>query len=532
MGIIVKHVQTHPKTGRLSFRRAYPPELQPFIPGRPTQLRRSLQATHITAPGALAIYEAASAEYESTVSKARRLATGSFDPLDAPTIARLGKVFEIAWLERDERERWEGAADWADRTRAGWDWELEDFKAWRAEGDLEAIVARWGESARGLLSSQGLLVDPAAEDAFTDLCRELNDAALRVSEVSLARLAGEIRQTPTPPPLIERIGGPPARPGRLPLLSTFDAYAKATAITPITAQDWRRCIVHLVDFLGHDDASRLTADDLLRWRDKLLQEPSRRGGTRNAVTVRGKYIGSVKAMLNWAVSERKLPANVALGITVRGPKRHKLRDRDFTDAEAVAILKATFAAPGTGLSPEHARARRWIPWLCAYTGARVNELTQLRGEDVRQIDGIWTVRITPEAGAVKTGEARTVPLHPHLVEQGFPDFAKRLGDGPLFYDPARQRVQADTNRHVKKVGERLAAWVRKDVKITDPSLQPNHGWRHRFKTEARRIKMDPEVRDAIQGHTPGTVGQAYGSMPIEVMAAAIAKLPRYDVTGA
>jgi len=452
--------------------------------------------------------------------------------LDPPTIARLGKVFEINWLEQDERSRWEGGADWATRAREGWNWELGDFKEWRAEGDLEAITVRWGDSARDLLSSQGLLIDPTADDAFAALCRELNDAALRVSEIAVARLAGELRPTPAPPPPLERSGAAAVAPTRLPLLSTFDAYAKATGITPITAQDWRRCIVHLIDFLGHDDAAQLTSQDLLLWRNRLLQEPSRKGGTRNPVTVRGKYIGSVKAMLNWAVSEQKLTANVALGVTVPGRKLPKLRDRDFTDAEAQAILSATFTAPSSNISDELARARRWIPWLCAYTGARVNELTQLRGEDVRQIDGIWTVRITPEAGAVKTGEARTVPLHPHLVEQGFPALAERLGDGPLFYDPARQRVQKETNRHVKKVGERLAAWVRKDVGITDPALQPNHGWRHRFKTQARRIAMDPEVRDAIQGHAPGTVGQAYGSMPLQVMSDAIARLPRYEIPGA
>lgn len=29
-------------------------------------------------------------------------------------------------------------------------------------------------------------------------------------------------------------------------------------------------------------------------------------------------------------------------------------------------------------------ARRWIPWLCCYSGARVTEIAQLRGSDVQQ----------------------------------------------------------------------------------------------------------------------------------------------------
>jgi integrase len=89
-----------------------------------------------------------------------------------------------------------------------------------------------------------------------------------------------------------------------------------------------------------------------------------------------------------------------------------------------------------------AACRRWVPWLCAYTGARVGELTQLRAGDVQARQGpagsIWVLRLTPEAGTIKTGRARTVPLHADLVRQGFPEFAQgalaAIGpDGPLFF---------------------------------------------------------------------------------------------------
>ncbi len=96
----------------------------------------------------------------------------------------------------------------------------------------------------------------------------------------------------------------------------------------------------------------------------------------------------------------------------------------------------------------------------AYSGARVNELTQLRGEDVfsRRIGGdeVWVMRITPEAGRVKTRKARDVPLYPHIVEHGFIDFVKRKGSGPLFYDPRRRRVGSDANPLYQKTGERIA----------------------------------------------------------------------------
>ncbi|MDZ4393118.1 MAG: hypothetical protein U1B82_09125, partial [Cypionkella sp.] len=61
-------------------------------------------------------------------------------------------------------------------------------------------------------------------------------------------------------------------------------------------------------------------------------------------------------------------------------------------------------------------AKRWVPWLCAFTGARVAEITQLRREDFRETDNGVTIRITPEAGGTKTGQWRDVPMHPQVIK--------------------------------------------------------------------------------------------------------------------
>jgi hypothetical protein len=52
----VRYLHRNPTTGRLSFRRAYPPELRPHIPGQPVQLKRSLRTNLITAPAAMERY--------------------------------------------------------------------------------------------------------------------------------------------------------------------------------------------------------------------------------------------------------------------------------------------------------------------------------------------------------------------------------------------------------------------------------------------------------------------------------------------
>lgn len=79
-------------------------------------------------------------------------------------------------------------------------------------------------------------------------------------------------------------------------------------------------------------------------------------------------------------------------------KQTTTRGKDLTDEETAAILRAANAPAGLRVKPKMAAARRWVPWLLAYTGARLGEMVQLRGQDVRQEGNVWTLNITPEAG--------------------------------------------------------------------------------------------------------------------------------------
>lgn len=314
----------------------------------------------------------------------------------------------------------------------------------------------------------------------------------------------------------------------VPLMDLFNGYVAERKPDPATVKRWRPVIDRLKEHLGHDDATLITAKDLVAWKDALLAETVKGGKQRDPKTVREVYLAAVKVVLGWGAENHRLPSDPSKDVTVRVPKRVRTRDPGFSDAEARTILSSALKPVPDALSPKHALARRWVPWLCAYTGARVNELTQLRAEDVTQIEGHWTVKITPEAGGVKSGAFRLVPLHQHLIEQGFLAVVEQQKSGPLFYDPELGRGGKEGNPHHKKVGERLAKWVR-EIGVSDPAVMPNHGWRHRFKTTARRIGMDVEVRDAIQGHALVTEGQKYGHFPVDVLAAAVAAIPKFQL---
>ncbi len=96
-------------------------------------------------------------------------------------------------------------------------------------------------------------------------------------------------------------------------------------------------------------------------------------------------------------------------------------------------------------------AKIWAPIICAHSGARITEITQLRKQDIRRDGHLYVMRITPDAGSVKTGEYRDVPLHPQLVALVLAEYLDGAADGPLFYvsksgagdhDKARQQGTA------------------------------------------------------------------------------------------
>ena len=172
-----------------------------------------------------------------------------------------------------------------------------------------------------------------------------------------------------------------------------------------------------------------------------------------------------------------------------------MRRRHSCPMNAASILKAALEVGDTD-TPDKA-AKRWVPWLCAYTGARPGEISQLRGSDVIERDDIPAIRITPGAGAVKGGKARVVPLHEHLIAQGFLEFVRRRGTGPLFYNPPRQR--SDDGTRMKKpravqARQRLANWVR-SLGITDAELSPltTHGGTRSSKSQTGPVFLSARL---------------------------------------
>jgi len=288
----------------------------------------------------------------------------------------------------------------------------------------------------------------------------------------------------------------------------------------------RPVIENLCEFLGHCDARKVAKKDLLAWRDHLLTKLA-------AKTVSDIYLSAVRSMFKWAHENEHLPDNPAGTVKQAKPRKVYSRERGYTDKEAVVVLKASRAhipRPNQfGFIRETTHmtaAKRWVPILCAFSGARVSEMSQLRKEDVRKEDDRYIIRISPDAGTVKSGGYRDVPIHRQIIKEGFIEFVNAAKPGPLFHGATDS---AKYSRAAQTTSDQLARWLRKEGLTPDEVDQPNYAWRHRLKTQALELGLTIRVVDAMQGHMGRTAGENYGDVTLNAKARVIDQLPDYKL---
>jgi hypothetical protein len=328
----------------------------------------------------------------------------------------------------------------------------------------------------------------------------------------------------------------------LDFVAAFEEYAAKGGLkggtAGRTATRWRPKINEFCDFIKHRDLKRVTTRLGYDWVDYLIEKKIPQD------SIRKVWIASLSATASFMVERRKLDQNPFLGIRVRDPDETEAAEKEeepkepprkgFTPEEAKLILTGSLVAPSDFISVEMAAARRWLPWLCAYSGARINELTSLYPADIKPYaNGIWCMIIRPSRE--KTAQWRVVPIHSHVIDQKlgqtFLDYVeeRRKLKKPLFYDPVRRRGGTVRHPQFHKVAERVGEWVHGLGIPID--IKPNHGWRHVFKSMARHVGMDREVEGFITGHRPKDAGSGndYGDRWIQTMSAEIEKYPRYDI---
>lgn len=144
----------------------------------------------------------------------------------------------------------------------------------------------------------------------------------------------------------------------------------------------------------------------------------------------------------YAVREGYCEKNPFDGLRVKQRGKVSEERSAFTEADLRALFDKTKYAPADGPKPNH----YWLPLLGLYTGARLNELCQLRLEDVVVVNGIDCLHIRQGSAdqKIKTDSSeRLVPVHSRLKALGFLEYVERLrSEGQV-------RVFPELTRHKK-----------------------------------------------------------------------------------
>ncbi|QSY94838.1 site-specific integrase [Rhizobium bangladeshense] len=298
----------------------------------------------------------------------------------------------------------------------------------------------------------------------------------------------------------------------------FEVWRKANNPKPSTISTWEGRVKQFSDFTGKTDPRQCTEADAQRWRDELLERGRKNINNGHLMTMRRLYGYALENSATSGITDNPFAKVKANQKKVAGEQR-----LPFSQSDAAVILKAARKARLPHL--------RWIPWLQAQSGARVLEIAQLWGKMVREVDGIPCIHITPapDGGSLKNAQSeRVVPLHPALLAEGFLEFVKERGNGPLFYKEtshkaARARADGASRHKSKGPANRVGEWVN-GLGIDMKRKAPTHSWRHWFKTEMLRLKVDQSVRNAIQGHDSRDVSEVYTHVDVRMMLEAISKL--------
>ncbi|WNK01065.1 tyrosine-type recombinase/integrase [Thalassospiraceae bacterium LMO-JJ14] len=506
----------HTKTGVYYFRKAIPKELRPLL-GNRWEEKISLGTKDPVAARELHAEKAAEVAIQWKALRSQAVS------LTHKQIVALAGIIYRDLIELLDGEPGE-VGIWEEVLRL------------HAEARETDMLEEWfGQIVDDVLLSQGLRVDA---DTRKRLLEETDKAIVQASEAIERQASGDYRPdpeadrfpnwTPTGTDLSSRRStlGVSSHITLASLVDGWWAEAERAGRSVSTYESYRNTFRKFSVFLGSDDAVGVTTEDVIAYKDHRLSEVNPKTGNRiSPRTIKDSDLAALKSVFKWAVANKKLQINPASGVSVIVGQKVQLRDTNgFTDAEAKALLSASWNLVQGRESDHIYAAKKWVPWLCAYTGARVGEMVQLRREDVTEDDGHWVLLITPEAGRVKNKKPRKVVMHTHLIELGFPKFVQCAAEGHLFFSKAGGE---DTRGRWRTAKNRLREFIR--TVVTDPSVQPSHGWRHRFKTVALEVGMDPRIRDYIQGHAPRTEGEAYGGNTPKAQFRELSKMPQYEL---
>ncbi|KVD79292.1 hypothetical protein WI89_29210 [Burkholderia ubonensis] len=373
-------------------------------------------------------------------------------------------------------------------------------------GDLQAAWV-YGESTA---KAWGLRIDWTSPEGTRCLLRIARASVAAWQDVG-KRQQGEPIDTPEAPepPMVDTETPEPAQEAQdkpMTLRDVVPSWERRTNAKADAKKRTQRALALFEEAVGVIPLADLTKGVGARFVRFLLDEDAR-GFIANTAK---KYASAINALVEVAIKDDDMGRN-PFDLTIDTAEGSQTREA-WTDDELTRMFGHYLFSDRMGefrawhnVTPTDGRAALLI---LMHTGARIGEIAQLRREDFQIRNGMRAIRITAEAGSVKTKESeRGVPLAAHLLAD--PWFAQWLegitgGIGPAFPSlHGRERNPGDT----------LVQWFnkfRRDAELPAGALNGSHKFRHWIRTTLSHHGVTEATADAITGHAAqGSSGRVH-----------------------
>ena len=305
------------------------------------------------------------------------------------------------------------------------------------------------------------------------------------------------------------------------LFDKWKAYA-ADKVAASTVRRYGPSLASLDRWAKGRDWRHLTDEDIFAWATHRRDQEGI-----SATTVNRNDLVAVSSVFVWPMTlegGKRSVSNPAAALRLRESKKITTREKAFRIDEIRSILLTTRAVTADRLYPRASASRRWCPWICAYTGARIQEPLWLEKQNIRREGDIWVI----DFHQTKDGFARTVPIHRELIREGLLEFVTQAPPGYLFVGDRPQKK--GTSRSVQELrAAELASWIRSKVDL-DKALSPNHAWRHTWITYAEAAGIPKRFSNRITGHNANRdASDGYVAPLISALAVEMAKFPAYPL---
>ncbi len=347
----------------------------------------------------------------------------------------------------------------------------------------------------------------------------------------LARLNGKPIQTPLP---VEPLKLPEPDEGSK-LRDAYKAWKVQQKPADKTAEEYGVYVERFIAINGNLSIRSITKKHVLAYRNGLSLFPrnvpvdlreanvetiqewaaKNRAKLLSRSTINDKAIGAISAILAVALQHDEIPSNPCAGTKFKLKEGETIKRRPYADQDLEKLLASPVFAKGARYSAGGGEAQKWLPLISMYSGARLEEIGQLRTADIRSEDGIHyfdmeTIDDTPgqETRRKTKSSRRKVPIHQRLIDLGLPAYVaaqRKAGAVRLFpvLTPYRGKI---THGFSKWWGR----YARKFIPAEENKTF--HSFRHRV-TDQFRNQAKPlyAVMQEVLGHDVSDTTSGYGS---------------------